>query len=121
MTAKFVYSKPYVKVLRTVYHDANGRIMGISKATYSKGEPMARYTVCSILNRDNMTLSFGVARCSDKDEFSKPLGRKLSFERAQNNPIRVVQIQSGEKISALTIKIANELMIECEGNHSKKF
>ena len=39
-------------------------------------------TLCQILGKDGSVLSEGIAVCSEKDNFSKRIGRAISFGRA---------------------------------------
>ena len=63
--AKFVYSAPITKSSKIVYTDANGTVKAINKDVKGKSTYMPRYTVCSILNDETRTLTFGLARRLD--------------------------------------------------------
>ena len=119
--AKFVYSEPVVKSSKMVYTDANGSVKAINKEIKSKSVHLPRYTVCSVLDDETRVLSFGIARCSSKDSFSKKIGRELSYERAINNPVCKIQVPDNLKISDVTIDVAYSLMERYEKEHTLKF
>lgn len=119
--AKFVYSAPITKSSKIVYTDANGTVKAINKDVKSKSTHMPRYTVCSILNDETRTLTFGLARCSSKDAFSKKIGRDLSYERAIKNPVCEIKVPDNLKISDVTVDIAYRLMERYEKEHTLKF
>lgn len=119
--AKFVYSTPITKSSKVVYTDANGSVKAINKDLKSKSTYLPRYTVCSILDDETRTLTFGIARCSSKDAFSKKIGRDLSYERAIKNPVCKIQVPENLKISDVTVDVAFRLMERFEKEHTLKF
>ena len=91
-------------------------IIGVNKSL----KPMPRLTICSILDTDDETLSFGAAYCSEKDRFVKATGRAISYERALNNPMRVVSIK-GQDVNQVRIQNCNELETLIFNTNPKKF
>lgn len=89
--SRFYYSMPTVtrevEMVDGVGYDPFA-IIRMSKAK----TPCRRITICSTLNKENQTLSFGVAVCSPGDKFVREEGRRIAYERAINNPIRVVPV-----------------------------
>lgn len=91
-------------------------IIGVNKSL----KPMPRVTICSILDTDEETLSFGAAYCSSKDRFVKEIGRQLSYERALNNPMRVVSVKD-QNVNQVRIQNCNELETLIFNTNPKKF
>lgn len=120
MNAKYVYSPQVYRVEKDVYVDANGNQLRATKKTTSKAVSLPRYTVCSVLVDDD-TLQFGVARCSPKDQFSKEIGRNLSYKRAINNPVCTIHVPNPLKVSEITHDVAHRLMVHYEKQNKVKF
>lgn len=38
-------------------------------------------TICSFINQDDIEVAVGISLCSDKDNFSRKIGRSISFGR----------------------------------------
>lgn len=113
MNPKYVYSNAIYKVTKDVYVDANGNVVahGANKSNFT---PIPRYTVCSVYNKEDNTLAFGVARCSHKDAFKRSIGREISLKRALENPITTVTVPTGLRISRMTRDIAFQLIEQLE-------
>lgn len=121
MNAKYVYSQPIYTIEKKVCFNANGDVLGFINGSNKKGVFLPRYTVCSILDNDTRTLSFGIARCSGKDKFKKEIGRQLSLKRAMENPIYKVVVPEDQKISDVTVEVAAKLIEQCETNREFNF
>lgn len=120
MIAKYVYSSPILRVTKDVYVDANGNVIAHGQ-NRSKAVFLPRYTVCSILNPETRELSFGIARCSTQDRFSRKIGRELSYKRAIENPITTIQVPKELKISDVTTDVAFQLIDQVESKGKFKF
>lgn len=68
--------------------------------TFVKDLP--RMVVCSLYDRDNRKMYFGSAVCSSKDNFNKKTARELSYERAKNNPQKVVQLDEMDNVASVS-------------------
>jgi len=121
---RYYYSLPIVKteaIAAESYLFVDGgynpnAILAISKSL----KPQPRITICSILDTDDETLSFGAALCSKRDRFCKKIGRELSYNRALNNPMRVVSVK-GQNVNQIRIQICNELETEIFSTNPVKF
>lgn len=120
MNAKYVYSAPKNKAIKMVIVNAEGKEDVLYPYTIKEIHSLPRYTVCSVLDKEKDTLSFGIARCSAKDRFVKKIGRKLSYQRALSNPITVIQNVHVYRISEITRQIANQLILAAEQKSFKK-
>lgn len=120
MNIKYVYSNPIIKVAKDCYVDANGNVLDHGQ-NRSKQILLPRYTVCSILNPETRELSFGVARCSTKDRFSRKIGRDLSYKRAVSKPITTIKVPEELRISDVTIDISFQLVNRIEQEQNFKF
>lgn len=58
------------------------RFVHIRKSPDSNGT-----TVAYVYNDKKQQLHFGVAKCSEKDKFSRPVGRKIASSRIRNGNI----------------------------------
>lgn len=67
-------------------------------------------TVCGIYDESTGKLNIGIARCSEKDNFVKKVGKELAYNRAVNNPYITVQLPVGSKFSNLFYDIAKNLV-----------
>ncbi len=65
-------------VVKTLEVDANGRKTPRYAVTELRGTPRA----CLVTISDGTTVYFGISRCHELDNFSKPLGRKMAYGRA---------------------------------------
>ena len=106
--ARFYYSLPLVKATVVMVEDSKfdpDNILGY----YSKTrQVLPRITICSILNKEKNTLSFGVAFCSAKDRFVKKIGRELSYKRALENPILTLPVTK-DNVSMTRMQACEEL------------
>lgn len=79
-----------------------------------------RVTVAGKIEDNKLKLA--VARCSEKDQFIKKVGRELSIERLNNNQlISEVDVTGIEKINGLFVDLAREIAYVCDelGTHIK--
>lgn len=84
-TIKYYYSEPI--------NDTRVVVIGQTwYAKYIRTKKYPRMTICSILNRDTNTLRIGWSICSAKDKFVKEVGRQIAYERAKNNPNKVLTV-----------------------------
>lgn len=106
--ARFYYSLPLVKATVVMVEDSSfdtDNILGY----YSKTrQALPRITICSVLDKETNTLSFGVALCSVKDRFVKEIGRELSYKRAIENPILTLPVTK-ENVSMVRMQACEEL------------
>lgn len=77
---------------------------------------LPRVTVCGIINKNDNTLSIGVARCSKNTAYVKKLGRKISQGRAAVKPIATIQLSDEQPISGQFVPIATELANNVSAN-----
>ena len=96
-TVKYYYSK----IIRICYipclTDDHGDVLRLSEVNSAKSKKLPRVTVASVYDKDNNSMSFGIAVCSPKDNFKKSEGRKIAYDRALNSPkIVVTGIRKGK-------------------------
>lgn len=83
--------------------DGNGEVIETPPAfggTFVKDLP--RMVVCSLFDKDSKKMYFGSAVCSSKDDFSRKTAQKLSYERAKNNPQKVVQLDEMDNVASVS-------------------
>lgn len=71
-----------------------------------------RLTICGIWDTDKNTMSYGVAKCCFKDRFEKKVGRRLAYNRALEDPIRVIKISDIKNVSTTFIEEAQNIEYE---------
>lgn len=103
-TIKYYYSKPIKKAFTVVIgHDLYVK--------YYNDRKYPRMVICSILDRDKGTLSIGWSISSEKDKFVKETGKRIAYERARNNPNKIIKVRDGfneSDCSAIRYEIFNE-------------
>lgn len=116
---KYYYSKGYRKALIDVIVDETDHIVhhGAKYGVFS----LPRVTICGIYDDEAHTMSYGVARCSSRDEFKREFGQRISYGRAVKRPYRVIQIQPTDKISEVFIANAKAIEEEVLGQQVPKF
>lgn len=67
-------------------------------------------TVCGVYDESTGKLNIGLARCSEKDNFVKKVGKELAYNRAINTPYIIVQLPIGSKFSNIFYDIAKTLV-----------
>lgn len=80
----------------------------------------SRVTVAGKIEDNKLKLA--VARCSEKDQFIKKIGRDISIERLNNNQlISEVDVTGIDKINALFVDLARSIAYVCDelGTHVK--
>lgn len=107
---KYYYSEAVHLRYLPCYTDAEGTPLFIDHTKNPIVKNVPRVTVASVLDSENNVLSFGVSVCSEKDVFSKEIGRGLALDRALNNPCLKVAVLKKTKISELSKKYADELI-----------
>lgn len=105
---RYYYSSPGKIADATVIVDENGSLI-YTYDDYRYKKPMPRLTVCGIWDTEANTMSFGVARCSEKDTFEKAIGRSISHQRASEDPCKVVHIDKLDKVSDIFMMVAENL------------
>ena len=88
-TIKYYYTQPV--------YEYKGLCVGgipLSPGNFKRGK---RYTFSIVFNDEDHTIKVGMAICNESDNFSKKIGRKISTERARNNPIYVIENFSGRR------------------------
>ena len=67
-----------------------------------KGNKEPRVTVCGLvqenLGRDDVSVSIGLSRCSEKDPFNKKKGRVIAVGRAMKNPTSHFVVSKGTEL-----------------------
>ena len=106
---KFYYSEPLQFAKLDVVVNEKGEIVGARDIFNRTNKHVPRITICGIYDDKEQTMSYGVSICSKNDIFQKEIGRKLSKSRAEENPIRVVNIVPDQKISDVFISNAREI------------
>lgn len=108
LKARYYYSEPIKIGTADVFVGEDGSIEGVLSDPKVKCE-LPRATICGIWDTDTNKMSFGVSRCSSKDTFRKDVGRKLAYERALNNPSRVLTLDALDSVPELFIQTAYQL------------
>lgn len=85
-----------------------GEIVATSD-TFTELRKIPRITICGILDTENNTMSFGVARCASKDIFEKSIGRNYAKKRAEQKPYRVVSVKKNDRISDIFMDNAQKI------------
>lgn len=111
---KFYFSRDFKLANMEVFLGTNNAVIATGNIV-SKLKRVPRITICSIFDPDKKTLTFGVSRCSSKDTFVKSIGRKLAFERALNNPYKIIHVSGNEKVSDICIETCLEIEREVMG------
>ena len=111
---KFYFSRDFKLANMEVFLGTNNAVIATGNIV-SKLKRVPRITICSIFDPGKKTLTFGVSRCSSKDTFVKSIGRKLAFERALNNPYKIMHVSDSEKVSDICIKSCLEIEREVMG------
>jgi hypothetical protein len=114
---KYYYGEDLRKVYMGVVVDSHNNIIQVNEKFGLITLP--RVTICGIYDNEEQTLSFGVAKCAEGDEFNKKLGQRITYARALNKPYRVVQIKPEDKISKLFITNAKDIEQEVLKNYKK--
>lgn len=118
--ARFYYSLPMVKATVVMVEGSvfdTDNILGYYSHTKT---PLPRITICSVLNKETNTLSFGVAFCSSKDRFVKKIGREISYKRALENPILTLPVTK-DNVSKVRMQACEELEMKLWKMNPKKF
>lgn len=89
-------------------------IVGVDDAVIATGKfddcyYIPRVTVCGLFDEKTNSVSFGVARCSAKDRFTKRVGRDLALKRAKENPYVVVKLSSNKKPKDIFFETAQQI------------
>lgn len=67
-----------------------------------EGNKKPRVTVCGLVQenngRDDVSVSVGLSRCSEKDQFSKKKGRLIAIGRAFKNPVSNFTASKGTEL-----------------------
>ena len=71
-----------------------------------------RFTLAVVIRKGNTYL--GIAECSEGDQFSRKIGRKLSESRAIHKPARQYFNDDSEDIKKKAIKLLHEIRREME-------
>lgn len=87
---RFYYGRPWS--IASVDFVVNSDFQACGEGVVTKTKPLSRVTICGIYDTEKNTMSFGVARCSHRDQFVKSVGRDLSYYRANESPYKVVKI-----------------------------
>ena len=111
---KFYFSRDFKLANMEVFLGTNNAVIATGNIV-SKLRRVPRITICSIFDPDKKTLTFGVSRCSSKDTFVKSIGRELAFERALNNPYKIIHVSDNEKVSDIFIETCLEIEREVMG------
>ena len=111
---KFYFSRDFKLANMEVFLGTNNAVIATGNIV-SKLKRVPRITICSIFDPGKKTLTFGVSRCSSKDTFVKSIGRKLAFERALNNPYKIIHVSGNEKVSDICINTCLEIEREVMG------
>lgn len=113
-TVKYYYSKlVHVRYLPCVTDD-QGEVQFILNRNTSNPKKLPRVTVASVYDRENNSMSFGVAVCSPKDTFRKSEGRDLAYKRAMENPNCVVKSIKKGHVREVSKKYSNALIEQAE-------
>ena len=116
---KYYYSKNYRRVLLDAILDDNGIIKSINNKYNVDSLP--RVTICGVYDNEQNTMTYGIARCSSRDNFVRRIGQKISYNRAFKNPYKIVQINPTDKISEVFITNAKLIEEEVLGKQITKF
>lgn len=111
---KFYFSRDFKLANMEVFLGTNNAVIATGNIV-SKLKRVPRITICSIFDPDKKALTFGVSRCSSKDTFVKSIGRELAFERALNNPYKIIYVSGNEKVSDICIETCLEIEREVMG------
>ena len=79
---KYYYTRPM-----KVY---SGVVIGGQCLPARKVKKCKRFTFAVVFDDESETIKFGMATCSENDNFSKKIGRELSLQRARTEPIHVI-------------------------------
>lgn len=71
---------------------------------------LPRMVVCSVYDSEKQIMFFGTAVCSHKDSFSKKIAREMSYKRAKENPVTVVNVDPLDNIAALSKLCVEKIM-----------
>lgn len=106
MGIKYYYSAPQQLRQALVIADCNGNtVYQFDNGKLVKMFP--RVTICSIL--DGNKLSFGYTVCSDKDQFVRKIGQKISYARALNKPFMVIENFEMKDIHIISEDVINKI------------
>lgn len=98
-----------IKEIRVIT-DSNGNILYHEDDDQKFIRYVPRYTVCSLWDTENNTLSFGVAVCSSKDTFVKKKGNEIAYNYALTKPYKVINnVDSIEKVKRVTAFLLNRI------------
>lgn len=117
--ARFYYSLPIVKATVVMVENSVFNVDDVlGYYNYTK-TPLPRITICSVLDKEKNTLSFGAAICSAKDRFVKKIGRELSYKRAMENPMLVLPVTK-DNINKVRMQACEELEVQLWSMNPKK-
>lgn len=115
---KYYYGEDLRRAIAMVTVNSKNMIVNInSMHTYDN---IPRVTICGIYDNIENTMSYGVAKCSEQDNFSRKMGQRISYSRALKCPYRIVHIQPEDKISKLFITHAKDIEKEVLKYYNKK-
>lgn len=117
--ARFYYSLPLVKTAVVMVENSKFDTDDILGYYSSSRTSLPRITICSVLDREKNTLSFGAAICSAKDRFVKKIGRELSYKRAMENPMLVLPVTK-DNINKVRMQACEELEVQLWNMNPKK-
>ena len=88
---RYYYSQPMCEANVIVISNHRGdfdphKVIGVLKSSM---KALPRLTICSVLDMDTWTMSFGVARCNPTDNFCRKIGREVAYKNAIEKPIVV--------------------------------
>jgi len=93
-TERFFYSKPVNRTYFTGYTDPYMGNLKEANAVVraTKTIQLPRICICGIFDKDTNRISFGISRCSHKDQFVKKIAKDLARQRAIENPYAVIEV-----------------------------
>lgn len=94
---RFYYSEPMKIGSVIAALDDNNNVLGtFNDKPLTINCKASRITICGIWDDENNVISFGVSRCSGKDQFRKDVGRNLAYNRALTDPCCTIPVFNGE-------------------------
>lgn len=102
---KYYYSKPISEEI-VVSFSGNYYLKRRSKKRFP------RMTICSILDTEKNTLSFGCTVCSTKDIFTKKEGRQYAYINAIEKPIKVINLSEGDFIRGISFDFVSGIFLD---------
>lgn len=110
-TERFYYSAP-LKVCNQEVIVAYDKHIVAEGDIKGKSVNIPRITICGLIDTDAHIISFGVARCSPKDIFTREEGRNISRNRALTNPYKVIVYSDSDNIIDTFIEISTQIEYE---------